>query len=104
MELSKIFCRQNKKEKSLKQKNCEEIEEYIEAIEAIDEINWLDEKEKRENYKNIAKKVLELLPSEVKVFELSTDVFAKRRNDTKSIEDSDIKDLEWVREYSADNT
>lgn len=97
----KIF--ERKKENSPESKNCQEIKEYLETLSAIRKINWIEEKVRTENYHFIAEKILELLPKEIKVFELSGDIHAKREGQNGKIDDSEIKDLEWVKKYSKEN-
>ncbi len=98
MNIRNIF--ERKKEKDPIRK---EIREYLDAFEAIAELDRLKEEEKKQNYQFIAEKVLDLLPpEEVDVFELSRDIYAIReeKQNNGGVEDSKIKDLDWVERYS----
>ena len=89
-----------KKELNPEQKKRKLVGEYIETIEALSEITWMDENSKKESYELVAKKILELIPEDVKVFKISEEIYAKRTDDVEFIEDSEVKDLQWAEKYS----
>ncbi len=99
MRLLNLF--ERKTEKTPEQLKCQEINEYIDTIEAIHKVNWLPDEEKNKGYQEVAEKILTLLPSEIIVFELSADIYAVRETDKRVIDDFEIKDLDWVKDYAS---
>ncbi len=92
MKRKKEYCPEEEKKK--------EVGEYLETLEAINELGWLKQKEREENIQFVAEKILQLLPEEVKVLEISRDIYAKREDDLwRDIECFEVKDLEWVQEF-----
>lgn len=92
MKRKKEYCPEEEKKK--------EVGEYLETLEAINELGWLKQKEREENIQFVAEKILQLLPEEVKVLEISRDIYAKREDDLyQNTEHSEVKDLEWVQEF-----
>ena len=84
-----------------------EIRAYLELLDLINsgKYEWLNkpgnEEIKKDGEKEIAEGILKNLPPDVKSFKLSEDVIATsedvKNKEIKKIDDSEIKDLEWVK-------
>lgn len=98
MNILKAF--ERKKEYDPEKEKRKEVKEYLENLEALNEISWLKKEEREENFQYLAEKILDLLPEEVKVLEISKDIYAKREDMSENhIEDSEVKNLDWVEKF-----
>ncbi len=98
MKLSKLF--EKKKEYCPEEERKKKIGEYLQTLEAINELGWIKQEDREESIQFVAEKILQLLPEEVKILEISRDIYAKREDDLcRDIDCSEVKDLEWVEKF-----